>query len=423
MLTDRPSSLRKTLTAMTAVLLGPGVAGAADQTRIDTEILHYSEANRVTATEALASVKRGLGPSYTLGLKLTYDGMTGPSPIGATPSSKVQAFTRPSGRTTNVVQPGQTPLDGSFHDNRVALDADISRLVGRFTTWTLGSHVSLEHDYSSLGVNGGVTRDLNAKNTTVGLSASYSHDVTSPVGGYHSPFSAMPPPSAQRRKNGSGESKEILDIVAGFSQILDQRTIFRANYSYDRARGYLNDPYLLLSVVSPPDSADAGDATAYLYESRPLTRNKSALYGEILRDVHGAALDLSYRHFWDDWGINSNTYDGSIQFRTRHRLGVQPHMRYYQQSAASLYRAFLVQGAPLPQFASADARLARFNALTYGVKISLPVSPASDLTISGEYYRQYGDSSPPGTFGTLRSYDLFPAIKALMLRIGYSHSL
>ncbi len=421
-LTERPS-LRTTIAAMTAVLLGPGVVRGAEQTRIESEVLRYSESGRVTATEAVASVKRPLGPVYTLGLKLTYDGMTGASPIGAVPSSKVQTFTRPSGRSANVIQPGAIPMDGSFNDHRVAFDADLSRIVGRLTTVSFGSHVSLEHDYSSLGLNGSVTRDFNRKNTTIGLSVSLSHDVTSPVGGYHTPFSSMPPPSSQRRRSGSGESKEILDLVAGFSQILDQKTIFRANYSFDRARGYLNDPYLILSVVSPPDSADAGDAVSYVYENRPVSRNKNAVYGELLKYLFGASVDVSFRHFWDDWGIRSNTVDGSVQFHTSRKIGIQPHLRYYHQSAARFYHPFLVEGVADPQFASADSRLASFDALTYGIRLSIPVRAASQFTISAEYYRQHGDSSPPEAFGSLRSYNLFPAIKALMLRLGYSHDL
>ena len=425
---NRSRSIRNTVATITAALLSSGVAGAADpgQNRAETSFLLYSEKNRVTAEEAVIGVNKLLKGNQTLQLKLTYDGMTGATPTGAAPSRKAQTFTRPSGRGSYVIQPGEIPLDNTFKDNRFAADASISQPWGRMTVVNFGAHGSAEHDYSSIGLNGGITRDFNRKNTTFGISGAYSHDVTTAVGGTPVPFTPEKAVSAggegeNIRIPRTGKPKEIYDVVVGFSQILSRMTIFRMNYSFDRASGYLIDPYKVLSVVQPADSVDPGETVVNIYENRPASRNKNAVYGELRQYLSGNTIDLSYRYFWDNWGVISHTVDISYLWQFQSGKSIQPHFRWYRQLQANFYRPFLVQGAALPAYASADARLAKFDAYTMGLQYSVPISDISRLNISAEYYFQRGDGSPPEAFGALSGLNLFPKMNALMIRLGYSY--
>jgi len=159
-----------------------------------------------------------------------------------------------------------------------------------------------------------------------------------------------------------------------------------------------------------------------VHERRPSSRNKNAMYGQVRRYFSGNTIDLSYRYFWDDWGITSHTVDAYYQWQTKSGRGVQPHIRWYRQNQADFYRPFLVQGVPFPQYASADSRLAKFDALTLGLQYTLPLNTISRLNISGEYYTQLGDRSPPEAFGSLKGLDLLPKMNALMLRVGYARS-
>lgn len=200
--------IRTAVTAITAALLGTGVAGAADQNRAETSFLLYSEKNRVSAGEGILSVDKQLKGDLRLALKLTYDGLTGATPMGATPSKKIQTFTRPSGQGSFVIQPGKIPLDDTFHDTRFAVDAGFSKPLSRLTTANLGGHFSNEFDYQSYGVNAGLTRDFNRKNTTVGISWAYSHDAISPVGGAPTPFSSLPTVSDSSHNEGEDDDHE-----------------------------------------------------------------------------------------------------------------------------------------------------------------------------------------------------------------------
>lgn len=427
---DSQKSIRTALTALTATLLGSSAGAASDSGTIDSSLLVYSETGRVKASEGVFDFSRQFSERLSAGLRLTLDALTGASPNGATPSNYVQTFTGPSGGSAYSAEPGEIPLDKTFSDKRIALDGTLRESLDRITFLTVGGHLSFEHDYTSLGVNGGLTHDLNRRNTTLGVSAAYSYDIVAPIGGAPVPLSSMPPPTTgggdeedDGGEAGPGEGKGIIDLVAGMTQVVDRNTIVRVDYSISRLSGYLNDPYKILSVVQDRGSAEPGEPLDYVYESRPDTRLKQALFGELRRYVLGTALDLSYRYFWDDWGIQSQTADIFLQLPLGRGQSITPHFRWYRQSEADFYAEYLVAGSPLPGYASADSRLAAFDAYTFGLQYSLPLGLASNLSFSGEYYTQKGTRGPPKDFGVLSEYDLFPALDVFMVRLGYSHDI
>lgn len=419
-------SVKFAITALTAALIGSTAVYAADQDQIESSLLIYSEKSRVSAAEGIVGISKHIRGDYLLGLRLTYDGLTGPSPNGATPSSKIQTFTRPSGSGSYDTQIGKTPLDDTFKDTRFAVDASLGRPIGRMTQVSTGFHFSAEHDYSSLGFSAGLTHDLFQRNTTIGLSGSYSRDAINPEGGAPLGFSVMPLPSGdggddehEGEDDGISHAKDVFDAVVSVNQIVDPKTIVRMNYSFSHSSGYLTDPYKILSVVQDANSTAPGVPDHYVYEKRPTGRNKHAVFGEVRRYLGGHAIDLAYRYFWDDWGVSSHTADMFFTWQLKNGHAIQPHVRWYSQSEANFHRYFLVQGAPLPENASADSRLAKFDAVTLGLEYTLPFNEATRLRLTGEYYTQMSDNSPPEAFGELRQYDLFPKLDAFMLRAGF----
>ena len=77
-------------------------------------------------------------------------------------------------------------------------------------------------------------------------------------------------------------------------------------------------------------------------------------------------LYLSYRHYWDDWGVSSETIDAKYRHPTSETAYLEPHIRYYNQTAADFYRFGLIQGQPLPAYASTDSRLGALQTVTLG---------------------------------------------------------
>ena len=222
---------------MTATVLGTSAVFAAPPGKVESSILLYSETDRVKAAEAVTGVKWNFEGDRVLGIKLTYDGLTGASPNGAVPSNSIQTFTRPSGKGQYTVQPGEVPLDDTFHDSRFGADASFSQPLNRMTTFNAGVHFSVEYDYLSVGGNVGISRDFNQKNTTLEVAGSFSYDRIKPEGGIPEYFAMMPIAGTEMPRVSGDDTKKIFDAVIGVTQVIDRKTVAQFNYSIGHASG------------------------------------------------------------------------------------------------------------------------------------------------------------------------------------------
>lgn len=135
--------------------------------------------------------------------------------------------------------------------------------------------------------------------------------------------------------------------------------------------------------------------------------------------LSGDVLDLSYRYYWDGWDIRSNTID----FRYRRKLAdsrfIQPRLRYYSQSAASFFAHSQPDDQVIPDFASADFRMAKFDAYTVGFKYGKQTGASKEHSIIIEYYTQIGESHPSDAIGLQKEQDLFPTLQAFVIFYQY----
>jgi hypothetical protein len=170
---NRKKHIKTAVATFAAALLGSGAIAGAQSSSVESSLLLYSETSRIKAAEGIVSYNREYSGGRSFGVKLTLDGLTGASPNGAAPSDKIQTFTRPSGSGSYQTQAGEIPLDDTFRDTRYAIDGNFRQPLNRVTDMTIGGHFSGEHDYSSFGLNAGLTRDFNRRNTTLGASVSF----------------------------------------------------------------------------------------------------------------------------------------------------------------------------------------------------------------------------------------------------------
>lgn len=407
------------------------VTQAADaEWDIDTAFLYYVEGDdRVSAFEPAIYAGRNFGDDgERIDLRLVVDVLTGATPNGAHSSSVVQTFTTPSGNSSYTVQPGEIPLDDSFKDTRVAAGADWTLPVNRLSRVKLGLNASTEFDYLSLGVSGSYIRDLNNKNTTLTASLAFNNDTYTPEGGIPIALSPMRRANTGTNREGSSDTRTFTDFLVGLTQVINRHTLIEANYSYGVSDGYLSDPFKIVTVVDPvtglPDNtalaAIDGDNLPYIYENRPDSRQRNNLFFRVAHHLTQDVIHLSYRYFWDDWGITSNTLD----FKYRYEMGrsyLQPHVRYYMQDAADFYRHNLVQGVDVDSSGnvllaevSSDSRLAKFTSNTLGLKYGYVLGKDSELSIRGEFLKQTFDD------GNVSSIEETPDLDAVILNIGYS---
>lgn len=390
---------------------------------VDTSMLIYSESDgRVRDVSLNAIARKELREESFLNLTLALDTLTGASPSGAVPSTVPQTFTRPSGDASYTIAAREQPLDDTFQDTRTALSASWQWPVTRLTLLDVGASLSDEYDYTHTGVNARIAHDFNDRNTTLSFGLALGNDTIDPVGGRPVPLAPMLGEGNATNKRGD-ESKDVTDFLIGVTQVLNRRTLLQLNYSLSQSDGYLTDPYKVLSVVDPitglPAAGPPGSGLfRYLYESRPDTRDKQSFFALLKRDVGGNVLEGSYRFMTDDWGVDSHTFDIRYRFNMSEGRYLQPHVRFYQQTAADFYRTVLFTGEPVPAFATADYRLGELDAITVGLKYGHD-APRGEWSARIEWYTQTGDPDPAARVGALAGLDLYPDLNALIAQFSY----
>lgn len=413
-----PKCVRGQLALATCGLLA-GTAHAADALdtswKLDSALLYYTEKDRVHITEPTVHLKKALADDEFLTVRVVFDSMSGASPSGATITNKPQTFTSPSGNSVDTIAAGKFPTR-SFTDTRYAIGADWEKSLGRMTRNILTGNLSTETDYASVGVSDTVAHDFNNRLTTISVGLGASYDTVSPVGGAPVALGVVPTPPSLGGDAGSSNNKTNVDALVGITQVLTPRALTQLNFSHSNLNGYLTDPYKILSVVDPV----TGETLDYRFEKRPSTRSTNAVFWSLAYHLPHDVVHFSYRYFWDDWGIKANTADLRYRFELAAGSYLEPHLRYYSQSAADFYRHSLVSGQPLPEFASADYRLAEMQGNTIGLKFGMPTSKLGEWSVRVERMVQTGNSHPTDAIGIQRNYDLYPKLDVTTLMISYS---
>ncbi len=417
----------------TCALLGSAPASTVSAQEVedwdfDTSLLYYGENDgRVQDASLSLLATRGFLDERLLTFGLTVDALTGATPNGAIPQNFAQTFTRPSGNSVYSVPANELPLDDTFRDTRIALTTNWQQPFARDYTLSLGASASIEYDYTHTGLNARLARDFNRRNTTVSAGLALARDEFDAVGGIPAPLSPMLDVSERSNRRGA-ESKNVLDVVLGVSQVVNRETVVQLNYSYSNASGYLADPYKIVSLVDgttgdavlrSASSGIAGPSHKYLFESRPDERIKHSFYGQAKHFVDGKVLDVSYRYMTDDWEIDSHTVDLRLRWPIGDKRYIEPHLRFYTQTEAEFYTVSLVDGQSLPAFASNDYRLGHFDSLTAGIKYGWTTRSDHDLSVRLELYQQRGELAEDKLIGRQTTTTSFPDFDAVIAQFTY----
>jgi len=421
------SSIRSKLGAAVCVLLAsgaPAIARAdAGATQLDASLLIYGEQARAKVYEPTVRVTRLFPDGQSLSGQLGLDVITGATPSGALPTGvstpapggpeEVQTVTAASGSGSSFTDPAAIPT-ARFHDTRAALDVDWQKPLGLLTSVVSG-HFSREGDYQSVGMSSKLSLEVLHKLTTLTAGAGFNDDNVFPRGGTRLPLS-----DSTIIVSDSWNPKKVRGGLVGISQILTRRWMIGVNGSRSVERGYLTDPYKVVSLMDPSTGLPVGQLT----EKRPDRRERNDIFTSsvyhLLRDV----VYLSHRYYWDSWGVRSNTVDLKYRHELQDSVFLQPHLRYYAQSAADFFRFGLVQGAPVPSLISSDERLGPLRTATVGATLgfTLPNTPG-EWSVRAEYIRQFGSGHPGYVVGIQRDFDLFPPENIGSLVLSYSLAL
>lgn len=409
----RSPGFRGRMSAAACLLLASGTTARADplaKWQLDGSGLLYGELSRTNVIEPTARITRLFSGGQSLSAAFGIDVVTGATPTGGIPSTTVQTTTTPSGRV-QTQSVGTVPTS-KFSDTRAVLDLGWVKPWSSWLATDIGAHYSKEKDYQSLGGNGKVSISFMRGLTTLTVGGGYNDDTVTPHHGTRAPFS-----DGTVILDNDSNPKKVSSGLVGLSRVLTRRWMVGLTASRTNERGYLTDPYKVLSLVD----STSGDPGGVITENRPATRDRRDVLVSSVYHFQTDVLYASDRYYWDDWGIHSNAIDLRIRHDLEGNKYVEPHVRYYYQTQASFFRYALVQGAPLPDFASADYRLGDLQTLTLGgtYGFQLPHAPG-EVTIRAEYMRQWGNSYPKDAIGTEQMTDLSPPVQIGSLVVAYS---
>lgn len=214
----------------------------------------------------------------------------------------------------------------------------------RNTTLGLSVLRSDEPDYVANTFGATVTHEVLDGLTTLSLGYSMGRD---DVGRAHTDFA---------------EHVNRYQYKLGVSQVVTKSLLVNLNYEAILEDGYLHSPYRAARLL--------GLSVPEVY---PRTRDSHAVALGVVKGLASnddrlkASTHLRYRYFWDNWNIRAHTVELGYGSRLDDRWLVEPHYRFYKQSAASFYaNDFSAQMT----FMARDRELSDFSSHALGAKAS-----------------------------------------------------
>ncbi|WP_051331390.1 DUF3570 domain-containing protein [Methylocaldum szegediense] len=281
-------------------------------------------------------------------------------------------------------------------------------------------------DDATLAVSGGYSHEPDFKSTfgTINLSHEFNQKHTTVSVGYSLTSNEITRGVVHSAEDGHSHSGDDSpnypdlreeSVFHGFSasiaQILDKNTLFQFSANYTNQSGYLTNPYKFVYIrgeITPEEYYDLWQAKGKIdwksitdlevvgielfRERRPDERNQWSFSGRLNRYIPAldASLHFDYRYYFDDWGIDSHTFELKWYQPLPFGIMAMPSIRYYSQSQADFFAPYFL--APRADgYYSSDFRLSGFGALSGGITFSKQFTKGIRLEAGFEYYSHAGD--------------------------------
>ncbi len=392
------------LSIATAALLISVASQAQDY--VTFQYLQYNENDdRTTVSAPSIMLNKDFGANYTLNASFVGDAVSGASPTfysatgsllsydddeyddeydddddddyaSSGASSGASAFAR--GRDINAtdVKFGNINYDDKRFAGSLALT---SRFASR-DELTIGMNYSSEKDFYSTEASIEYMHWLDElKNQSVSLGFSYQYNEILVTCVENSACSADAASGASEAMDAN-----LINVQLGFSQNINSQSYAKVAIFAVIEDGYLTNPYMNV-VRNYNESTNKADIVA---ENRPDSKTAygvSIKYANALTDK--LSLQLAYRYYTDDWGIDSNTLDGDIYYEYNSDILLKFGLRGYIQSEADFYNASKDYFTD-EIFASSDQRMSDFSSITYKTDVNYVFSEEWSANISANFYSQ-----------------------------------
>jgi hypothetical protein len=260
----------------------------------------------------------------------------------------------------------------TIHDTRHQVSAGVSQKIGDSLTVHGSYTFSRENDYLSHTIAGGFEKELDEKNTTLGVGYAISLNTV-----------------GRADDENFTRALTVQSASVSLTQVISSRTIAQIVYEIADAEGYQASPYRFVPVRATVDAAPE----FWIAETDPDSRWRHAI---VIGGNHAvgesSSVQADYRIYHDTWGITSHTVGLRYFAALSRKLELRLRERFYTQNAATFYQ----DNYTMPmKYMAYDRELSPLWSETLGAKLSYATSRHVELEfkLDGFYYH-YADFPP-----------------------------
>ncbi|HLP65249.1 DUF3570 domain-containing protein [Flavobacterium sp.] len=308
----------------------------------------------------------------------------------------ISAYTSASSSNINPYDsanptPWQSSSGASEQDQLVSLVANYSHSSdNRNFIWNADVSVSMEYDYSSIGIGGGITRLFNDKNSEVSVKANVYLDNWQPI--YPKELQVNQGPIFDQNGNNSAlynpnfvewdsTNRNSYSASFSFSQVLTKKTQFSIFFDLVQQEGRLSTPYHRMYFADKPNfyvgnplgipnyqnesntgTYQLADAIEKLPKSRfklPIGLRWNYYVNEHL------VVRTYYRYYSDNWDITAHTASIELPIKLTDKFTLTPMYRYYTQKQSKYFAPYETH-VSTEEYYTSDYDLSTFDANQYG---------------------------------------------------------
>lgn len=235
--------------------------------------------------------------------------------------------------------------EGKKGQSRVAPNIGVRKEIGK-STFGMNLGFSSEYDYISKNISLDAERKFAEDNFTLGLGLQYYADELSLFKDLTNPTTAVIT---------EGFKRDILAVSVGASQILTRTDIVDMGVLLATSKGSLESTAGTVNVNG-----------VRTIEALPDERERVALTSKWVHAFNDSnALNLSYRNYFDDWGMHAHTLRAAHLISLRDDLDFfELALRYHTQSSVDYYQD---RFSTNKNFMTSDSDLNHFNSMEYSL--------------------------------------------------------
>ncbi|EYF04337.1 DUF3570 domain-containing protein [Chondromyces apiculatus] len=268
----------------------------------------------------------------------------------------------------------------------------------KIDSWDIsgGGNMSVEPDYTSIGVGVGASVELAQKMITPSLSYGFSYDLSGRSGTPFSVFSYK-------------IHRHSLDGGVGF--VLDKATFLAVGATVVLEFGDLSKPYRAIPLFSPEvaENVPPGLSVAATQRVRlperameqvpEAGRQRYAIAGRLAHRFASSTIRAEERLYTDSWGVIGSTTDVRYLVDLNESIRIWPHGRFHAQKGVSFWQlAYAAERntetdvLQVPAYRTGDRELGPYLQATVGggVRFGFGSSDNMGLTINADFiYSRY----------------------------------